>query len=279
MTDEQARQGDDNEQPIVTGTQLLDRAVSILKQLGEAGERGAKMSAIAGALELKTSTAHRIISALERHGLIEREHATKRYRLGLALFALGAAAADGTGLRKLCRPALLRLAAETGDTVFLMARSGLNTVCVDRQEGAYMLDSLTGHVGGQIPLGVGPASQAILAFLGEEEANAVIDANAPLYLKYNGLTAADVRARLPVVREQRFALDDGQLVAGISAFAVPILPPKRDAVASIAINMTSARLNPDRLRELVARLRGEIDAIERMINPLESDVTRRAMAG
>ena len=79
--------------------------------------------------------------------------------------------------------------------------------------------------------------------------------------------------------EQRFALDDGQLVAGISAFAVPILPPKRDAVASIAINMTSARLNPDRLRELVARLRGEIDAIERVINPLESDVTRRAMAG
>ncbi|MEN3376954.1 MAG: hypothetical protein V7604_2309 [Hyphomicrobiales bacterium] len=279
MTDDQAKQSDDSEQPIVTGTQLLDRAVSILKQLGEAGERGAKMSAIAAALELKTSTAHRIIAALERHGLIEREHATKRYRLGLALFALGAAAADGTGLRKLCRPALLRLAAETGDTVFLMARSGLNTVCVDRQEGAYMLDSLTGHVGGQIPLGVGPASQAILAFLGEEEANAVIDANAPLYLKYNGLTAADVRARLPVVREQRFALDDGQLVAGISAFAVPILPPKRDAVASIAINMTSARLNPDRLRELVARLRHEIEAIERTINPLERDVTRRAMAG
>lgn len=279
MTDEQSKQSDDGEQPVVTGTQLLDRAVSVLKQLGEAGERGAKMSAIAGALELKTSTAHRIITALERHGLIEREHATKRYRLGLALFALGAAAADGTGLRKLCRPALLRLAAETGDTVFLMARSGLNTVCVDRQEGAYMLDSLTGHVGGQIPLGVGPASQAILAFLGEEEANAVIDANAPLYLKYNGLTAADVRARLPVVREQRFALDDGQLVAGISAFAVPILPPKRDAVASIAINMTSARLNPDRLRELIARLRHEIEAIERTINPLERDVTRRAMAG
>jgi len=87
-------------------------------------------------------TSHRIIAALERHGLIEREQATKRYRLGLSLFALGARAADGTGLRTVCRPALLRLAAESGDTVFLMARSGFDAVCVDRQEGAYIIDSL-----------------------------------------------------------------------------------------------------------------------------------------
>jgi DNA-binding IclR family transcriptional regulator len=115
-----------------TGTQLLDRTVGVIKLLGQIGEKGARMSEIAESLGLKTSTTHRIVTALERHGLIEREHATKRYRLGLALFALGATAADGTGLRKLCRPTLLRLAGETGDTVFLMARSGLNVVCVDR---------------------------------------------------------------------------------------------------------------------------------------------------
>jgi DNA-binding IclR family transcriptional regulator len=42
----------------------------------------------------------------------------------------------------------------------------------------------------------------------------------------------------------RYVSSDGheQLVAGIYALAVPILPPKRDAVASIAVNMTGARL-------------------------------------
>ena len=191
-----------------SGTQLLDRSVGVIKLLGEVGERGARMAEIAERLDLKTPTAHRIVTALERHGLIERERATKRYRLGLALFALGATAADGTGLRKLCRPALLKLAAETGDTVFLMARSGFNVICVDRQEGTYMLDSLTGHVGGQIPMGVGPASQAILAFLPEEEAEAIIKANAPLFRRYNGLTAAKVRSStsagpLTAVRSRR----------------------------------------------------------------------------
>ncbi len=67
---------------------------------------------------------------------------------------MGATAADGTGLRRLAGPALMRLSAETGDTVFLMARAGFNTVCVDRQQGAYVIDSLTGHIGGQIPMGL-----------------------------------------------------------------------------------------------------------------------------
>ena len=87
-----------------TGTQLLDRTVAVIKLLGEVGEKGAKMAEIADGLGLKASTAHRIVSALERHGLIEREQATKRYRLGLALFSLGAAAADGTGLRPRLEP-------------------------------------------------------------------------------------------------------------------------------------------------------------------------------
>jgi DNA-binding IclR family transcriptional regulator len=257
-----------------TGTQLLDRTVGVIKLLGEFGEKGARMSEIAESLGLKTSTAHRIVTALERHGLIERERATKCYRLGLALFALGATAADGTGLRKLCRPALLRLAGETGDTVFLMARSGLNVVCVDRQEGSYVLDSLTGHIGGQIHMGVGPASQAIMAFLPEDEAEAIIEANAPLYIRYHGLNADKVRSQLPQIRAQHYALDHGELVAGISALAVPILPRKRDAVASIAINMTSARLAPERLSALVELLRIQVARVEEMINPLEDTVGR-----
>ena len=102
------------EEVAATGTQLLDRAVAILTYLGDVGQGGASMARIAEAMALKQPTVHRIVTALERHGLVDRERETKRYRLGLALFAMGAAAADGTGLRRLARPALMRLAARTG---------------------------------------------------------------------------------------------------------------------------------------------------------------------
>lgn len=150
-----------------------------------------------------------------------------------------------------------------------MARSGFNVVCVDRQEGGYIIGSLTGFIGGQVPLGVGSASLAILAFLPPKEAEIVIDANARLYEDYNGLDAGQVRAQLAGVREKGYALDQGELVAGISALAVPILPQGRDVMAALAINMTTARLPDERIPELVGQLREEVAEIERSLNPLD----------
>ena len=257
------------EEIAATGTQLLDRAVAILKLLGEIGQAGASMAAIGEAMGLKQPTVHRIVTALERHGLVDRERETKRYRLGLALFAMGAAAADGTGLRQIARPALMRLAAITGDSVFLMARAGFNTVCVDRQQGTYVIDSLTGHIGGQIPMGVGPASQAILAFLPQPEADVILTTNGPLYRQYGILASRKIKDNLAKIREDGYALDQGELVAGISAIAVPILPPGRDAIAAIAINLTSARLTTERIPELAGLLAKEVGEIEAQLNPLE----------
>lgn len=252
----------------VTGTQLLDRAVAILKYLGAAGQGGASMAAIGEAMGFKQPTVHRIVSALERHGLVDRERETKRYRLGLALFSLGATAADGTGLRQLARPALMRLAATTGDSIFLMARAGFNTVCVDRQQGGYVIASLTGHIGGQIPMGIGPASQAILAYLPTSEAAVILSTNAPLYKKFGTFTSQKLTEKLETIRSQGYAIDQGELVAGISSIAVPILPPGRDAIASIAINLTSPRLSPERIPELVGLLKNEVQQIEVQLNPL-----------
>ncbi len=58
-----------------TGTQALDRGVAILKHLGNVGQQGATIASIGDALGLKQQTAHRIVTALERHGLIDRERA------------------------------------------------------------------------------------------------------------------------------------------------------------------------------------------------------------
>ena len=97
----------------------------------------------------------------------------------------------------------------------------------------------------------------------------MIEANARLYEDYNGLNADVVRAQLTSVRENGYALDQGQLVAGISALAVPIVPQGRDVMAALTINMTSARLPKKRIAELVAKLREEVVSIERGINPMD----------
>lgn len=249
------------------GTQLLDRAIAILDTLGDAGMEGMRTADLAADCDLNLSTAHRIISSLEGHGFVERIAGTKKVRLGLTLFSLGTKAADSAGFRRVCHPALLRIAAKTGDMVFLMGRSGFNTVCVDRQEGSYLVGTLTGQIGGQIPLGIGPASQAILAFLPSEDAETIIRANEPQYQNYKKLTADTVLNRLPEIRRSGYALDHGYLIEGISALAMPICPEELGVVGALSINMTSARMKPGRLEDLLSLLRREIAGIEELIHP------------
>ena len=87
-------------------------------------------------------------------------------------------------------------------------------------------------------------------------------ATSSLYAAFNELSADELRIKFPEIREQGYALDEGRLVAGISAFAMPILPQGRDVMAALAINMTSARMPPEGIPELVASLRREVNEIE-----------------
>ena len=260
-------------EPSQSGTQLIDRAVAVLHFIGQAGLNGCRLKGISDGVGLSLPTVHRIVSALERHRLVERDADSRTVRLGLALFSLGAEAADGTGLRRLCRPALLRLAGATGESLFLMARSGLDTVCVDRQAGNYLLESLTRHVGGVVPLGVGSGSLAIMAYLPPEEIEAVLSANAGRYRDYD-VTVETVREHLELCRSDGYAATNGLMIEGISALAVPIRPNGREAKAAVALNLTSARLTAPWKATLLKLIREEVGAIEEQLAVRPSSLSR-----
>ncbi|MGK7864775.1 IclR family transcriptional regulator [Falsiroseomonas sp. E2-1-a4] len=244
-----------------SGIQVLDRVVRLLERLGEAGEGGEQLSRLATGLGLSASTVHRLLAALELHGWVDREDATRRHRLGTRLIALAGRAADGSGLRRLCRPALLRISAETQETTFLIVRSGLNAVVVDRQEGSYVIESLTQGIGGLLPLGIGSGSLAILACQPEAEVDAILAANATRYGEY-GTTAEAVRTSLSGIREQGFMLANGSLIQGLSVIAMPIRPAGRDVTAAIAINFITARLAPANRQAWLSLLTREVQSIE-----------------
>lgn len=251
-----------------SGTQLLDRSLLILSYLVNSRHSGVRASEVAKALGMSTSTTHRIIVALERYGLVEREEATRKYKPGLTLFTWGARVADKSAFRKICHPALINIAAETGDTVLLIARSGRDAVCVDRQEGVYTIDSLVGRqVGGSVPLGVGPASQLILAHMDPADATAVVDANTKVYQEYNDLTANEVINRFAEIRQHGFALEKDRYVEGLSAIAMPIAPYGRDVIGCLTVHLTTARLTSSKTAHLRGLLAAEIEKIECAIDP------------
>jgi DNA-binding IclR family transcriptional regulator len=254
------------------GAQVLDRAVALLHLLGGSGAEGIRLGELADRTGLNEPTCHRILASLVHHGLAERLPGGRAYRLGLELFALGARAADGPGLRRLCRPALRRLAMDTGATSFLMMRRGFDSLCVDRQDGGHFIQTLTGDIGGTVPLGIGPGSQAMLAFYPDAEIAEVLDRNTPHYARYGG--RARIEWHLQQTRARGYAFDDDEMFPAISGLAVPLRTRDQEVVASLGVGLLTAALRAAAPDRLVALLQAESAAISPVINPLDRRLHR-----
>ena len=127
------------------------------------------------------------------------------------LYELGLSAAPTVKLEELCRPNIRSLADATGDMVFLTLRSGLDAVCIDRQEGAYWIRTYTLEVGTRRPLGIGAGSLAILSALprgGDPEHAGVRPARLEAY---NGVTAKKLLRLVRQTQRRGYAVHDGSV--------------------------------------------------------------------
>ncbi|ALG74817.1 acetyl-CoA synthetase [Azospirillum thiophilum] len=75
------------------GTQSLERAIALLRAVAAAGTGGARLADLMTGVGLSKATAHRLLTALARDGLVDQDARSRRYHLGPDLVALGDLAA------------------------------------------------------------------------------------------------------------------------------------------------------------------------------------------
>jgi DNA-binding IclR family transcriptional regulator len=250
----------------------LQRAVAVLRALGGGASR---VSEVAKTLDYTQATTHRLLQQLVQEGLVE-QLADKRYALSLGLFELAARAGERGGLRGQFRPALLRLGAALGDSVFLLVRAGFDAMCLDRWEGPFPIRSFTGDIGGRVPLGVGQGSMAILANLSEGEREEVIRHNVPRLAAMGPFDAVYLRTEIAKVRRQGYADTNSGLIEGMAGVGVPVFDARGEVVAALSVGTLSARLKGERLQVVVDLLRREAQALSMQINPFDRGLRRPA---
>jgi DNA-binding IclR family transcriptional regulator len=260
------------------GPGMLERAFAVIRALSEAQPDGGRVTRLAKAVGLTQGTVHRILHALIAEGIVEQDENSKLYRLSVDFFALAAQAGNPSGMRTLCRPALLRLCASLGDTIFLLVKSSFDAVCLDICEGPFPIRSFTGDIGGRVALGVGQGSLAILAFLPEAEREEIIRFNVPRIRGYGVLDEVYLRTEIERVRQLGYAGRNSGVLDGMAGVAVPILDRAGVAVAALSVGTLAARLGDDRLPMVVELLRRQADAIGPQTNPFDVAL-RRPMHG
>jgi DNA-binding IclR family transcriptional regulator len=142
----------------LSGVGVVDKAVSILKAVARSGPLG--LAELQTATGLPRATAHRLVVALEEHGLVRRDPAG-RFVAGLALVDLGRAAAEAFPLRERALPALELLRARTGESVQLFVREGADARrCVVSLQSPHGLRWIVPE-GMVLPLAVGSAGHVL----------------------------------------------------------------------------------------------------------------------
>lgn len=196
------------------------RADAIIRLLEERGELD--VPTIAEGVGEAVSSTYRLIADLRSIGWVEPGSARGRYRLGLWFMRIGALVEDRLDIREAALPALTDLRATTGATALLLVRRGARAVCLERLEGEDVAPTL--RLGDSLPLSVGGAPRALLAWTPRSEQDALIEE----------LGAGEsLRRLLTEDRRRGWSVSDGEIAPGIAAIGAPVFNHRGELEAAI----------------------------------------------
>jgi DNA-binding IclR family transcriptional regulator len=243
----------------------MERAVLLVRILATAGGRGLGLTELSRLAELPHPTVHRLLQRLLALRLVRQLASTRRYALGPLTFELGLAAAQQFDIRGPCRPSLERVAMEVGDTTYLVVRSGIEAVCIDRQEGPSPIRVFTLDIGSRRPLGLGAAGLAILAALPDGEREEVVGLVAGRVLDTGKLSEREFRGSIDSCRKQGHSFIRNRVTLGVSAVGVVILDALGRAIAAISVAAVDGRMSASRVAAIARVLHREAAAIQRVL--------------
>lgn len=225
------------------GLELIAKVNAVIGVLESRGEVSA--AEIADRTGEPLSSVYRLLQSLTGVGWVDRGWRRGSYRLGLLLLTLGGQLEDNLDIRECALPSLRHLLKTTGATSFLCVRRDTRAVCVERLEGQ-AVRSLAMQLGGSLPMFVGAAPRAMLAFLSPAEQRSSLKAS-----KLPGdpprPDAIAIQADIERVRRDGFAVSDGDVTPGIAALGAPVFNHRGELQAAISISgLRSQILGPSR---------------------------------
>jgi len=210
---------------------VTEKVCAVLDAIG-AEPAGLNATEIGLRTGMPLSTAHRLIQTLATWGGVERQP-NGRYRAGLRLWQIAAAAPRAGDLRDVARCFLEDLYEATQQTVQLAVRDGSAAVVVEHfaARGAV---ATAAKIGGRLPLHASGVGQVLLAHAAAQEQEAVLAAPLERFTERTVTDPAQLRRVLAEVRRGGFAVVTSTMPLPALAVAAPITGPG-GAVAAVSV--------------------------------------------
>ena len=250
------------------GTQAIDRAAQLLTMVLDS-DRPLGVGDLAQAAALPKSTASRLVSSLERHGLVRRDGARGKIQAGPAILRFAHRGMVDRNLVELAHEPLEALAEYSGETVNLAVPGARGPEHLAQVESRHFLG--TGQwVGRTVDFHTTAVGKVLVAYGAAELPPGPLARTAPGTV----VDRAALEVELERVRAERFATAIDELEPGLTALAAPVHGPTGDVIAALAISGPTLRLAPERIEELRPVLTRESAALSARLG--HRDKGRRA---
>lgn len=228
--------------------QSVIKALEILTIFREHGDlRVSEITSLSG---LPKATALRLIYTLEEQGYLSKTEDGPKYRLGPRILELAGSFLQHWDVTRLTLDEMRLLRDQCGETVSLYIRDGTERVCAQRIESLQPIRRSI-PIGIRFPLHAGASAKVLLAFLPQDEREALLR-SLPFPPGFN-LDA--FRRDLWWCRELGYAMSREERELGVAAVSAPVFHGQGRLAAALAISGPAERLNEKRIESAVTLLK------------------------
>ena len=216
------------------------------------GGENVGVTEIADGLELSKSTVHGHLTSLRRRGYVVKTD--DGYRLGMEFLNHGKQVQTSYDLYSMAHEKVTQLAKETGERSWCMVEENRMAYYLVGAEGDHPVHPPS-RIGKSVHLHPRSAGKAILAHLPESKVRGIIERNGLPAETQNTITSAEeLFQELETVREQGYAINDSESLAGLYAIGAPIIDAEDTVRGALTISGPANRMKMDKKKEEVIEL-------------------------
>jgi len=236
------------------------RALDILKSLGDGLET---LSDIVSSLNLKKTTTHRLLKALETSGFVIQDPVTKHYYIGPA--AINLASSPDIAHKKLIIYALDEmkyLQALSGESVALWVKVGMQRTILEELPSTHNIRYTLGK-GFFAPMQYGTGGKIILSELSESERQMVINGTKLVTRTNEVIDKETLLSELKKIKQQGYVITIDETIEGAGGISVPI--KNYICPAALSVFGPKERFRKDVIMSLVKEIKESAERISRKL--------------
>src|SRR5699024_1491307 len=219
----------------------LDNSLEILKYFTkETPEWGVRE--LARELGISPSIVYRILLTFSKHGFLNKDENTNKYRLGLRFVEYGLIVQDRLKISEIVNPKMNKLKDETGESVFLTFLDDLEGICLSISRSSHDV-KFEVTLGSRTPLYAGASAKVIMAYLPMEDKELIIERGLKSWTDKTITESQVLLEDLKQIKKQKWTYSSGEYTRNVTGIAVPIFDYKGDIMGSLTLGAPNFRIS------------------------------------